>query len=308
MTLKNALWVQKYKPTCFEELIFKDKSKIDSIISNIDSIPNMLLYSTAVGTGKTTTARLIANKLECDIKEINSSLDRGIDAIRDIVKSYAENMSISTRCPKRMIFLDEADGITGDAQKALRNTMEEYSNNVFFVLTCNNIYSIIPALQSRCQLFDFSNPPKKEIFIRLENICRMEGVEYDVEDLWNLVEKEYPDIRSMIKTLQYIKITNTSLDSINITNKNEEFLKSLYLEDIQEIYSKSYGDFDILGFSRWLARYLFDRYDSFSNKESIKNIVRYIADIEKSVGTGCYLPPIFISNIFSIIGELKNAV
>ncbi len=308
MTLKNALWVQKYKPSCFDELIFNDKNKIESYLSNVETIPNLLLYSTAVGTGKTTTARLIAKKLGCDVKEINSSLDRGIDAIRDIVKSYAENMSISTRCQKRMIFLDEADGITVDAQKALRNTMEEYSNNAFFVLTCNNIHSIIPALQSRCQVFNFSNPPKKEIFSRLENICISESVEYDVEDLWNLIEKEYPDIRTMIKTLQYIKITNTPLDSINITNKNEEFLKSLYLEDVQEIYSKSYGDFDILGFIRWLAKYLFDRYDSFSNKDSIKNIVRYIADIEKAAGTGCYLPPIFISNIFSIIWELKNAV
>jgi len=112
--------------------------------------PTNLLFEGQPGTGKTTAAIVIANELGYDIVEFNASDERGIDFIRSKIKAHAMSAGLWN---KVMILLDEADGLTKQAQEALRRIME--NTDAIFILTCNNISSIIPALQSRCVKFTF---------------------------------------------------------------------------------------------------------------------------------------------------------
>ena len=112
--------------------------------------PTNLLFAGQPGTGKTTAAIVIANELGYNIVEFNASDERGIDFIRSKIKAHAMSAGLWN---KNLILLDEADGLTKQAQEALRRIME--NTDAIFILTCNNISSIIPALQSRCVKFTF---------------------------------------------------------------------------------------------------------------------------------------------------------
>ena len=115
-----------------------------------ESPPTNLLFAGPSGTGKTTAAIVIAAELNYTMNEFNASDERGIDFIRSRIKTLCETSGLWN---KRLILLDEADGLTKQAQEALRRIME--NTDAIFILTCNNISSIIPALQSRCTKFTF---------------------------------------------------------------------------------------------------------------------------------------------------------
>jgi len=194
------MWVEKYRPQTFEEVIGLDKS-IVTTLEKPEEMPHFLFVG-RVGTGKTTLARLIIKHLKAEYLELNASDERGIDTIRNRVKQFISAKRL-TEAP-RIVFLDEADALTFDAQTALRNMMEKYAKNAKFILTANYENKIIDPIRSRCQVVRFEEPPKEEILERLKYICEKEGVEYDEAGLYKLVQVYYPDIRSMINALQLI--------------------------------------------------------------------------------------------------------
>jgi len=197
----NSIWTEKYRPKKVSDMVGDFKEKILKYLQNPQAIPHFLFYSKTPGTGKTTLAKAIINELECDALILNSSDDRKIETVREKVKQFAITKSSKDNL-RRCVFLDEFDGMLKPSQDALRNVMETYSSNVFFILTCNNINKVIEPLKSRCVMIPFAYPKKEEICKFLKGIVENEGMQYTEGGLKLVVESNYPSIRNCVLTLQ----------------------------------------------------------------------------------------------------------
>ena len=170
-------WVEKYRPKNMDGLISHD-----SIINTIkefvkqDSLPHLLFYGPP-GTGKTSTMVACAkdmygNKYKMSVLELNASDERGINVVRNLIKTFCETRSpFDTKDSKKIVLLDEADSMTKDAQNALRRIIEKYSKCIRFCLIYNYVSKIIPALVSRCTRFKFKRIPVQDCVKRAREIC-----------------------------------------------------------------------------------------------------------------------------------------
>lgn len=224
----NNLWVEKYRPAVLDDFVISLENK--SIIQSFQikkEIPNLLFVGTP-GLGKTSLAKIIVNSLlESQYLYINASDENGIDTIRTKVTSFAQTKSIDGTI--KVIILDETDGLSIDAQRALRNTMEEFAKITRFILTANYKYRVIPALQSRCQSLDLT-PPLEGVVKRCGAILKAEKIEIssDVKPaLLNFIKSNYPDLRKCINELQ--KYSSTGVLKLN-TGDNNEILKLIFDE------------------------------------------------------------------------------
>ena len=218
----NNLLVEKYRPSTLSDMVLSESNRkfFDSIT---DEIPNLLFVGTP-GLGKTTLAKILVNDvLQCQYLYINASDENGIDTIRSKVVGFSQTKSLDGK--HKVVILDEADGITIDGQRALRNTMEEYSSMTRFILTANYKHKIIPAIQSRTQFFDLV-PPFDDVVKRVVSVVKSEGIKIEAAqkpNFVNLIKQDYPDIRKILNTVQKSTIDNTfivdhSVDSKEIVN------------------------------------------------------------------------------------------
>lgn len=221
-SLDNNIWVEKFRPKSFEEVINLD-SRIPKIINQSMS---HLLFVGGAGTGKTTVSKIIINNLDCDYLLLNASDERGIDTIRNKVKNFA--MTKSSKLNKfKVVFLDEADGITPDGQQTLRNLMETYASNCRFILTCNFENKIIDPIKSRCSKFEFKKVSDSELLDLLGRICKEEKISYDKDTLKKIVEVSRGDIRKSINILQQNSINNELKPDITLESNIKEIFEKL---------------------------------------------------------------------------------
>ena len=258
------LWVEKYRPQTLEGYVGNEviKNKVSDYL-NQGSIQNLLLHGVA-GTGKTTLAKLIANNLNCDLLYINASDERGIDTIREKIIPFASSLGFGD---VKIVILDEADYITPQAQATLRNTMESFSGNTRFILTCNYLERIISPLQSRCQTLEIKPPSKQDVAFRCVDICEKEKVDIDNIALKTIVNAYYPDIRKTINTIQGSVVNHVvKLDKSSLKDDlNEQIIQALSnkakLSDIRQILADSGSrEFDNL------FKALYDNLDKFTTK------------------------------------------
>lgn len=216
------LWIEKYRPGTFDDIVLSDRNReLLTSITAQKSIPN-LLFAGKPGIGKTSLAKILVNDvLKCQYLYINASDENGIDTIRTKVTNFSKIRSIDGAI--KVIILDEVDGLTIDAQRALRNTMEEYSQYVRFILTANFNHKVIPPLQSRCQSFDLT-PDITSYTNRIEQILASESVKH--EEINTLVKRFYPDLRKCVNELQKLSVDGVlkPIDSKNLHELTQNIL------------------------------------------------------------------------------------
>lgn len=224
----DSLWVEKYRPQTLDDIVLSEQNKaVIAKYADADEIPNLLFVGHA-GIGKTSLAKIICkNILKCQYLYINASDENGIDTIRTKVTNFARTKSFdgSVKC----IILDETDGLSLDAQRALRNTMEEHSSITRFILTANYNHRVIPPLQSRCQSFDLT-PPLKGAISRVYSILQREGVvihKDDVDKFKSFVKTCYPDLRKCINEVQKHTL-NGQIVFENLVKVKDTFVDNLY--------------------------------------------------------------------------------
>ena len=176
------------------------------IFAEKGNLPNIILCGPP-GVGKTTTILAIARHLLGDhfkdsVLELNASNERGIDVVRNRIKTFAQTQVTLGPGKHKIIILDEADSMTEAAQQALRRTMEIYSKTTRFCLACNNSEKIIEPIQSRCALLRFSKLSEDQILAKIKFVCQAEGCEYDSEGLNSIIFTAQGDMRQALNNLQ----------------------------------------------------------------------------------------------------------
>ena len=301
--MSNSLWVEKYRPDTLEGYVGNEHilEKVKIYIENED-VPHLLLYGVA-GTGKTTLAKIITSQIDCDVLYINASDERGIDTLRDKIRSYASSMGFRKW---KIVVLDEADYITPTAQAALRNLMETFSKSTRFILTCNYVERIIDPIQSRCQTFAITPPSKKEVAKRLFDILNEESVEFQKDDLATLVNSGYPDIRRVLNAAQRqvingkLIIDSTSNIQANYAdNVVEELMKSSDPKTKFTTIRQIIADSKVRDFSP-LYRTLYDRVDEYAGNKVGQTILN-IAD-------GQYKDSMVVDKEINVMAMMLNII
>lgn len=292
----NMMWTEKYRPNKVSDIVGDFKEKISEYIKNPDSIPHFLLVSKTPGTGKTTLAKSIINELQCDSLVINSSDDRKIETIREKVKQFCVTQSSKTG-KRKAVFLDEADGMLKASQDALRNIMESYAKNAFFILTANNINKIIEPIQSRCVIIPFSYPKKEEILDYLRMICDKENIEFTIEGLVKLVELNYPSIRNCVLALQdlFVQGMPVTVDSVQpasyLFQQYWELIKQKEWKSIKQSVMESSVD------ARDLNSFLWE----MALKEENLKIIQITCRNEKDISLGADPKIIIITSLIEMV-------
>jgi len=204
--MDSHIWTEKYRPQDFSEV--KGQEEIVRRVKSFVTQKNMphLMFAGPAGTGKSSIALIIAKKLfgaswRSNFLELNASDERGIDVVRVKVKDFARTKAIGN-VPFKIIFLDESDALTREAQQALRRTMENYTNTARFILSCNFSSKIIEPIQSRCAVFRFRPIEKKDLFSIMDVIAKKEGLKLDEKAKEALFDVSSGDCRKLGNIMQ----------------------------------------------------------------------------------------------------------
>ena len=200
----KELWVEKYRPNKVDGYVFVDQAQREQVQQWIQdgSIPHLMLSGSA-GTGKTTLAKLLINELgvdEYDVMWANGSKEaRKIEWVDKLI-GFCQTMPFGRF---KVVLIDEADYMNKDSvQPALRNLMEDYSQTVRFILTCNYPHKIIAPIHSRCQGFHIVKTDHVEFTARVATVLLEESVTFDMDVLDSYVKATYPDLRKCLNLVQ----------------------------------------------------------------------------------------------------------
>lgn len=264
MTVQNKIWFEKYRPSKLDELIVPNRirEQLNGFIES-KNIPNLLFYSPG-GMGKTSTAKILINELKMDFIEINGSIDRGIDTIRDTIVKFAGTGSLINNDQNKCIFVTEADGFTEDAKNSMKNLIEKFSNNIRFIFDTNYVDKLSQPIRSRCVEIDFnfnkSEYPDlmKQMLQRSCSILEDNNIEFNKKDVADLIKKRFPDMRKIVNDLQKSSVsgkfipdsldTGEIFDSLikELCNRDYEKIRSIVrsISDPENIYLRMYSQID----------------------------------------------------------------
>jgi replication factor C small subunit len=232
------VWTERYRPDTLDEVIGHSNitERLQAFVEK-NTVPHMMFAGPA-GTGKTTSAIALAKDLygeqwQNNFMETNASDDRGIDVVRNQIKDFARTKPIEADF--KIIFLDESDALTNDAQQALRRTMERYSSTCRFILSCNYSSKIISPIQSRCAIFRFNRLEDEEVEEYLGRVIDGEELDVDESGLQALVTVSEGDLRKATNVLQAASIQGGSISEETVF----EVAASLKSEEVTEILNQA---------------------------------------------------------------------
>ena len=301
---KNISWVEKYRPSNLDE-ISAQTNVVKSLKASLQTknIPHLIFFGPS-GCGKTSTILALSKELFGEnysdrIIELNASDERGINVIREKIKTYAKQSikNIDGVPPWKIIILDEADTMTSDSQFALRRIMEQYSKITRFCIICNYHNKIIDPIISRCSLFRFKPVESEEIVKKLLFICEKENLKCSEKLLEKIVGICRGDLRKAINLLQ--KCNNSYGENIN-----EELLDEIsgiipsakFNKLIEYVVNKNTNQVDKMvndlileGYSMVNQVMIFHNYivDSNFTSEQKSNILCKLAEIDQGLIKGC---------------------
>lgn len=302
----HSLWTERYRPRCLEDFIGSPSVRETlKIWLESKDVPHLLFFSSP-GTGKTSLGKMLVKLIPCDSLCINASDENKVDDIRNKVQDFCITMGVR---PLKILFLDEADRLTPDAQGVMRNLMETYSHSTRFILTCNYQEKITPAIKSRCQSFEIKPPSKAEIMAHLCKILETEKVKYEKKDVAFIVASYYPDLRKMINFAQQSSLTG-ELKIAKANTADQDFRERL-VELLKQ--PKKAGIFDEIrqlvadaAFSNYeeVYKYLFERVNDYAGPKA-PEVILHLAE-------ACYQSALvfereitFVAAMHRILGTLK---
>jgi len=234
----TVIWTEKYRPQDFKDVLGQEHivSKVEAFVKQ-KNMPHLLFVGPA-GVGKTSLALVIAKQLFGDLwrnnfLELNASDERGIDVIRIKVKDFARTKAIGD-VPFKIIYLDECDALTRDAQQALRRTMENFTQTCRFILAANYSSKLIDPIQSRCAIFRFKPLEKEHIKKIIERIAREEKLKVSAaaeEALFSISEGDCRRVENILQSCAAISqnITEELVFSLASIANPKEINKVLVL-------------------------------------------------------------------------------
>ncbi|HMA04759.1 MAG TPA: replication factor C small subunit [Methanomicrobiales archaeon] len=258
MEENHTIWIEKYRPTKLAEMVGQREivERLQSYVRS-RSLPH-LLFTGSAGVGKTTAAVALAREFfgetwHMNFRELNASDERGIDVVRNQIKQFARTSPLEGASFK-ILFLDEADALTPDAQAALRRTMESYAATCRFILSCNYSSKIIDPIQSRCAIYRFRPLDRGDIAEEIRRIAKREGLTVPEKAIDAIAYVAQGDMRKAINALQGAAILSPVIEEKMVY----EIAANARPEEIQEFLDLSLGG-DFEGTERVLDRLLRER-------------------------------------------------
>lgn len=220
--MEQEIWCFKYAPQSLDEMILSDEKK-NVLKKVIKECPTILLAGKP-GTGKGTFMDILLKETGYDSIKLNASDENSVDVVRDTVKSFATSLGFTE---KKIVYLNEADFLSQNAQAAIRDLSESVQKNCRFFFLANYPQKIIDELKSRCQTIDLNNPPKDQILKFCFKILKAENIEVkNKSGVVEIIKAHYPDIRQIVNTLQ-LNCVNGIFDTVKISTTSDVF-ESIY--------------------------------------------------------------------------------
>lgn len=284
--IENFLFVEKYRPSTVEACILPaDIKKTFKEYVNRKEITNLLLSGTA-GIGKTTIAKALCDEIGAEYIMLNGSNEgRLLETLRGTVTQFASTISLTDS--KKVIIMDEFDGVLPAIQHALRALIEEFSSNCRFIFTCNYKNKIIDAIHSRCTCIEFKIEQEDRVrlsgafFKRASYILDNEGIEYDKKVLVELIAKHFPDFRRTLNEIQRYSISG-KIDAGILVNTSEEIFKPLFksLKDKKFTEVRAWCASNTAIDSSFLFRKIYERGLNFIEPSSFPQAILILADYQ----------------------------
>lgn len=283
--VKDKSWYERYRCSSLKSIVLPPhyKAKFNKCVET-GFIPNYLFQSYSPGTGKTSTAKALANDCKYDFLYIAIGIDNGISVVRDQIIPFATCRTFDNR--RKLIIMDEFERATPDFQEALAVPMEQFQNVTSFIAICNSSFKMIDKLVSRFQHVDFSfndesvkERHSQQLYKRVFNILNKENVKFDEPSLKGIVDQCYPDMRKMLNTLQnyyngFGLIDENILKAVNINEKLFDHILDKNWKGVRDIIiNNGYNYSD-------LYRILFDKLVPKLKNNVKKDAIIIISDYE----------------------------